>query len=187
MSQLSPILEQDKLGSGQCELDGHAGERFRAVLQEAHVVDNAGRDALPLLQLLDGVSNSAVIPDAKPQEMKQLVVQVVDLVGIGARSGRDELRALAFPIAEGPASVDAERLASAKRPSGVGRLGRSTPFRRNFRDTLGHPWCSRRHGGAFSDAGPKAALPFRSKAQYTSRFRGGAVNHSRPHRIGRPA
>ena len=121
-------------------------DRLGALLEEASVVDNPGGDALSLLNLVDGVAsslqtNSTVVPGATPQEMQQLVVYVVDLVGIGARSCRNGLRALALPVAEDPASVDGERLASASVLQVLvdsAEVLLQPACRRNFRDLLGH-------------------------------------------------
>jgi hypothetical protein len=88
-------------------------DRLFALLEKAGVVDDPRRDGLPLLDLFDGVAggfepNGTVIPNAATQKVQQLAVDVVNLFGVRAGTGRDRLGTLALAVPQNPAGVHGE-------------------------------------------------------------------------------
>lgn len=92
--------------------------RVLSLFQEARVVDDPRRDRLALLDLLDGVPrgrepHGSIVPRSASEEVQQLVLNALGLLGVGARACGDRLGALALAVAENAERVHRERLALA--------------------------------------------------------------------------
>src|SRR6185312_10984760 len=93
-------------------------DRVFSLFQEAGVVDDPHRDRLALLDLLDGVPrgrepHGSIVPRCASEKMKQLVLNALRLLRVGARARSDRLGALALAVAENAERVHRERLALA--------------------------------------------------------------------------
>src|SRR5690606_12749108 len=88
-----------------------------SLFEKACVVDDPGGDGLATSEFFEGVAGSfsthgEVVPDAPPQEVAELAVQIVSFARVSPQASGDGLGALAVAVAEQAHCVEGEGLAA---------------------------------------------------------------------------